>query len=227
MKFTRHQHQTWAILFARQTKLLQQHGCRLFWQGFEKIQFTPNRVPTIQALNAKLKSTTGWQTVRTAVRYSTADQWYPQFAQRRFPVTTYIRKRAELDFTPEPDVFHDTFGHLAFFTLPQFTSFAELFAPAYLKASTTEEKENIKRLAWFSYEFGVIIENNRPKAFGAGLISSFGELNKVISGQTRLLPFTLANVLRKDKAVWSMHDTLFCFHSLAEVKAIIEFYLKK
>lgn len=226
MQFTKIQHETWAILFARQTQLLKQHGCRLFWEGFENIRFAPDRVPSISKLNAKLRPTTGWQAVRTSVRYSTADQWYPQFVRKRFPVTTYIRARDELDFTPEPDVFHDTFGHLAFFTLPRFTAFAESFAPAYLRAKTKEERENVKRLAWFSYEFGVIIEDGRPKAFGAGLISSFGELTKIINGETRLIPFTLENVLAKDKAIWSMHDTLFTFRSIQEVREVVNSYLK-
>lgn len=225
MHFSLSQHQVWQTLFDRQIQLLDKHGSSLFWDGFERIQFSPNRVPSIKSLNRKLQPATGWQTTRTSIRYSTADQWYPQFARRRFPVTTYIRTMDELDFTPEPDVFHDTFGHLAFFMLPEFTAFAELFAPAYLQAQDPEIKANIQRLAWFSYEFGVLIEQGKPKAFGAGLVSSFGELTKVVTGHTQLVPFSIENVLAKNKAVYSMHDTLFFFESLEEVKATINSYL--
>lgn len=227
MKFTHQQHQVWSTLFDRQLELLKKHGSTMFWEGFKNINFPKRSIPTISELNKQITPKTGWKTKRISIRYSTADQWYPLFAQKIFPVTNFVRSMEELDFTPEPDVFHDTFGHLAFFTMPQYTQFAEMFAPAYLRAKTTEEKENIKRLAWFSYEFGVLIEDGKPKAFGAGLISSFAELNKVVSGEMKLIPFTVENVLQKDKAIWNLHDSLFFFHSLKEIQAQIQTYLQQ
>lgn len=226
MQFTNEQNAVWNTLFRRQVHLLQKHGCSLFWEGFEKLGLPSDHIPSDEELNVKLIPATGWRVVRTDIRYSTADQWYPQFNTRHFPVTTFIRSRDELDFTPEPDVFHDTFGHLAYFMLPVFTAFAEIFAPAYLRAKTHNQKENIKRLAWFSYEFGVQLQEGKPKAFGAGLISSFGELTKVIRSQTQLIPFTVDTVLNRDKAVWSMHDTLFTFENLFSLQKEIESYLE-
>jgi phenylalanine-4-hydroxylase len=224
-EFSQEDHQVWSLLFDRQTKLLRSHGCRMFWEGFEHIKFPSDHILSVQELNAKITPLTGWKTRRTSVRYSSAAQWYPLFGQRIFPVTDFVRSLDELDFTPEPDVFHDTFGHLAFFTLPRYTRFAQIFAPAFLRAKTQEVQENVKRLAWFSYEFGVQIEDGKPKAFGAGLISSSGELQKVISGEMKLVPFTIENVLSKDKAIWHMHDTLFTFESLDSLQKKIESYL--
>jgi phenylalanine-4-hydroxylase len=225
-QFTKTDHEVWKILCKRQTQLLREHGCQLFWDGFQRIQFPQDHIPSIEELNSKITAATGWKTQRTSVRYSSAQQWYPLFGQKIFPVTDFVRSKQELDFTPEPDVFHDTFGHLAFFMLPRYTEFAQIFAPAFLRAKTTEEKENVKRLAWFSYEFGVKIEGGQPKAFGAGLISSFGELSKVVTGQTKLVPFTVENVLHKEKAIWSMHETLFTFENLDDLQIEIESYLQ-
>lgn len=223
--FNQEQHNIWSILFKRQTMLLREHGCRMFWDGFKEIQFPSDHIPSLDELNEKITRLTGWKTVRTTVRYSTADQWYPIFVQKKFPLTTYVRSMEELDFTPEPDVFHDTFGHLAFFTIPRYTKFAEIFAPAFLRAKTIEEKENVKRLAWFSYEFGVQIEDGKPKAFGAGLISSFAECKKVVSGEMNLVPFTIENVLSTNKTVWDLHSTLFTFTDLDALQTEIESYL--
>lgn len=220
------ENQIWSILFQRQLELLQSHGCSLFWEGFSLIGFPADRIPSIQELNLAIMPKTGWQTIRTSIRYSTADQWYPHFAKKEFPITNFVRSMEELDFTPEPDVFHDAFGHLALFTLPRFTKFAEIFAPAFLRAKTRTEKENVKRLAWFSYEFGVQIEQGKPKAFGAGLISSSAELIKVTSGEMNLLPFTVENVLTKEKAIWNLHDTLFTFERLDDLQIEIESYLQ-
>ncbi|MEP7167402.1 MAG: hypothetical protein ABI758_05480 [Candidatus Woesebacteria bacterium] len=224
--FTPEQNKIWKLLFDQQSKLLRVHGCRMFWESFPLIDFPSDRIPTIAELNAKITPMTGWKTERTSIRYSSAAQWYTLFGQRIFPVTDFVRSQTELDFTPEPDVFHDTFGHLALFMLPRFTQFAQIFAPAFLRARTIEEQENVKRLAWFSYEFGVQLEKGKPKAFGAGLISSSAELTKVVSGKMKLLPFTVENVLARDKVIWNLHDTLFTFTDLDDLQVEIESYLE-
>ena len=144
--------------------------------------------------------------------------WYHHFKQRIFLITDFLRPWQELDFTPEPDMFHDIFGHLPFMTLPRYAELQELFAPAFLRASD-EQRENIKRLAWFSTEFGVIREEGRLKMFGAGLISSAAEMDHVLAGRTPLMPFTVENVTRRDKAIFSFNKTLFVFDSLDELKA--------
>jgi phenylalanine-4-hydroxylase len=120
-------------------------------------------------------------------------------------------------------MFHDIFGHLPFMVLPEYTALQELFAPAFQRASAPQ-REDIKRLAWFSTEFGLIREDGEIKIFGAGLISSSGEMENVLSGNVPLLPFTIANVLSHDKAIWSFNQTLFVFDSLEALKAELQAY---
>ena len=90
-----------------------------------------------------------------------------------------------MEFTPEPDMFHDIFGHLPYLTQDFYARIEDKFAPAYLKA-TPEEKEVIKRLAWYSTEFGLVVEDNRFKVFGAGTISGRSELANTIMEFYRL-----------------------------------------
>lgn len=184
--FSDEQHEIWADLFAgiHQPYLLE-HLCQEYKNGLGLLQLDPRRIPTVTHLNERITPQTGWHIERTAVRYTLADDWYAKFAQRVFLITDYLRTRDQMEFTPEPDMFHDIFGHLPFLTQKFYARIEDKFAPAYLKA-TQEEREVIKRLAWYSTEFGLVIEDNRIKVFGAGIISGRSELSNTIMEFYRL-----------------------------------------
>lgn len=218
MEFTPDQHAIWSKLYERQLGRVQQHACQEYQEGFAILELPADRIPDLSFLNQRITPRTGWRIVRTAVRYSDAVPWYAHFAKRQFLITYYMRGWNEIDFTPEPDMFNDIFGHLPFMTLPRYTALQELFAPAFQRASP-EQREDIKRLAWFSTEFGLIREDGRIKLFGAGLISSSGELEHVLAGKVPLLPFDVQTIVNYDKAIWSYNSQLFVIESLEEVKA--------
>jgi len=184
--FSDEQHAIWADLFAgiHQPYLLE-HICREFKKGLELLQLDPHRIPTVKHLNDRITPRTGWRIERTVVRYTLADDWYAKFAKRIFLITDYLRTRDQMEFTPEPDMFHDIFGHLPFLTQEFYARIEDKFAPAYHKA-TQDEKEVIKRLAWYSTEFGLVVEDNRFKVFGAGIISGRKELTRTIMEFYRL-----------------------------------------
>ena len=184
--FTDEQHAVWADLFAgiNQSYLLE-HVCREFRHGLTLLQLDPRHIPTVSHLNDNITRHTGWRIERTAIRYTLADDWYKKFAQRICLITDYLRTRDQMKFTPEPDMFHDIFGHLPYLTQEFYAHIEDKFAPAYLKA-TQDEKEVIKRLAWYTTEFGLVIEDNRLKVFGAGTISGRAELTTKIMEFYRL-----------------------------------------
>ncbi len=121
-------------------------------------------------------------------------------------------------------MFHDIFGHLPFFTLPRYTELFELFAPAYLASTTDEQREAVKRLAWFSTEFGIKMEDGEKKIFGTGLMSGGDEMDKVMEPDFPLVPFTVENVISKHKVVYEQHDQLFVFDEMDDVKNQLEEY---
>jgi phenylalanine-4-hydroxylase len=223
MKVIAEQDKIWQALYERQMPRVEQYACQEYLDGFAILDLPANRVPDLDYLNQKITPRTGWRTVRTRVRYSDAIPWYRHFARKEFLVTDYMRDWSELDFTPEPDMFHDIFGHLPFMVLPAYTELQELFAPAF-QAANPEQRENIKRLAWFSTEFGLIKENGAIKVFGTGLISSAGEMENVLSGKVPLLPFDVTTILNFDKAIWSFNQQLFVFDSLEGLKADLRQY---
>lgn len=218
VEFTEEQHDIWRTLVARQAPKVKQYACKEYLAGSELMKLPAERIPSAQWLNERITPRTGWRTVRTKVRYSDAVQWYKHFAKREFLITDYVRSREELEFTPEPDMFHDVYGHLPYFTLPEYVEIQEMFAPAFHKAKTDDERENIKRLAWFSTEFGLIREDGELKVFGTGLISSSAEMEHVLAGNTPLLDFKVETIVNFDKAIWSFNKQLFVFDSLAALK---------
>src|SRR5512138_916688 len=184
--FSAEQHAIWADLYAgvHQPYLLE-HLCQEWKDGLKLLELDPQHIPTVAYLNDHITARTGWHIERTVVRYTLADDWYKKFAQRIFLITDYLRSREQMEFTPEPDMFHDIFGHLPYLTQDFYARIEDKFAPAYLKA-TPDEKEVIKRLAWYSTEFGLVVEDNRFKVFGAGTISGRSELSNTIMEFYRL-----------------------------------------
>ena len=184
--FSSEQHAIWADLYTgiHQPYLLE-HLCQQFKEGLALLELDPRHIPTVAQLNDQITPRTGWHIERTIVRYTLADDWYKKFAQRIFLITDYLRTRDQIEFTPEPDMFHDIFGHLPYLTMEFYARIEDKFAPAYMKA-TPDEKEVIKRLAWYSTEFGLVVEGNRFKVFGAGIISGRAELANAIMEFYRL-----------------------------------------
>jgi len=186
ISFSDEQHGIWADLYKgiHQPYLLE-HICSEWVNGMELLQLNPKGISTVRHLIDHITPHTGWTIERTVVRYTMADDWYKKFKQRVFLITDYLRSREQMEFTPEPDMFHDIFGHLPFLTQKFYANIEDKFAPAYMKA-TTEEREVIKRLAWYSTEFGLVVQDNRFKVFGAGIISGRKELTRTIMEFYRL-----------------------------------------
>ena len=222
--FTKEQNNIWHQLFDNQIQNVERFACKEFLQGFQILNLSNKKVPLLNSINKKITPITSWQATRTKIRYSGALPWYQHFARHEFIVTNYLRSWDEFEFTPEPDMFHDIFGHLPFLTLPEYVELFELFSSAYLRANDIE-REKIGKLAWFSYEFGLIEAKSKLKIFGAGIISSIGETNQIVTGKTKFEKFTIGNVLKHQKAIANFNETLFVFDSLTSLKQELKKFL--
>jgi phenylalanine-4-hydroxylase len=209
--FSSEQHAIWADLYKGVNQpYLMDHICQQYKDGLALLGLDPHRIPTVAHLNSRIAPRTGWHIERTVVRYTLADDWYKKFSQRIFLITDYLRSRDQMEFTPEPDMFHDIFGHLPYLTMEFYARIEDKFAPAYMKA-TPDEREVIKRLAWYSTEFGLVVEDNRFKVFGAGIISGRAELANAIMEFYRLSRDTVidytANVFAQLTEQFLSHKT--------------------
>ena len=223
MEFDAELHKVWQTLYHQQLPGIHKYACQDYLDGFGRLEIPEDHIPSVEFLNKKITPRTGWRIQRTRIRYTDAVPWYRKFNKRIFLITDYMRSWEEIAWTPEPDMFHDIFGHLPFMTLPHYAELQEMFAPAFL-AANPEQRENIKRLAWFSTEFGLIRENGSLKIFGAGLISGNAEMQNVIDGKVPIREYSIENVIRYDKAVWEQNANLFVFDSVDQLKAELHRY---
>ena len=210
------QHAVWRTLFERRIETLRETGSRVFLEGMENIGLDADRVPELRAVNARLATRTGWAAVGVS-GFIPAAQFFACLARRRFPTTLTVRPRSQLDYLPEPDIFHDVFGHVPLHADPVFAKFLQRFGEVAARASTEEETTRMARLFWFTVEFGLIREGGEVKIYGSGLISSHGDAANALGPTCHRRPFVLEEVLAQPFEIDRMQDTLFVLESFDQL----------
>lgn len=203
---------TWQILIARQLAALDGKACDAYREGLERLALPRDRIPQLEEINAALTPTTGWSVAAVPALIS-FDRFFALLADRQFPVATFIRRRDELDYLQEPDIFHEIFGHCAMLTNPAFAHFTHLYGQLGLNASK-EERVYLARLYWFTVEFGLLQEGEGLRIYGGGILSSIGETAYALSGKPVLQPFDLLEVLRTPYRIDIMQPVYFVLPSL-------------
>lgn len=224
ISYTEEDHQTWSKLYARQMELIKGVACRGFFEGFEKLGLDPMRLPDRDIVGARIHGMTGWTLGDAQNEYLGPTDWFDHLAVCRFPVTDYIRRPHELDFTPLPDLFHEYFGHLAFFTDQAFADMSRLYGEVYQRIRTPEQQLALSRLWWYSIEFGFIEEDGEQRVLGAGLLSSPGELLHALNDNVPRYPFDINQVAATPGAAYSFHDAYFVVKSMDHLRTIVEDY---
>jgi phenylalanine-4-hydroxylase len=219
-------HETWSKLYARQSELVSGLACQTFLTGFRQLQLDPHRVPDAPAVSARLRQLTGWTLGDAQNEYLGPTEWFEHLKACRFPVTNYIRRPDEIEFTPLPDLFHEYFGHLAFFADQYFADTSRLFGQLYLSAQNERQQLEISRLWWFTTEFGLVRENGQIKLLGAGLLSSPGELAHALDPATPRYEFDVRRVAETQSAVYNYHDFYFVVDSIPHIRWIIQEYAR-
>ena len=197
--YTDEQHDVWALLYARRMAALGETGSRVFLRGADAIGLRRDRVPDLADVNARLAARTGWSAVPVA-GFIPAQQFFACLAARRFPTTVIVRPRAQLDYLPEPDIFHDVFGHVPLHADRVFADFLQRFGALAAAAETDEQTELMARLFWFTVELGLAREGRGAKAYGSGLISSRGDAANALGPRCEQPPFSLDAVLAQPRA---------------------------
>jgi phenylalanine-4-hydroxylase len=209
--------ETWRLLFERQMELLPGRAGEAFLRGVRLLKLTPDRIPPLRELSAALEAATGWKVARIPGLLHEKD-FFGLLARRVFPSTDYIRGRAELDYTPAPDCFHDIFGHMPMLTQPEFADFYQLFGQAALKAAGAD-RPRLERLHWFTVEFGLIRQPEGMRIFGAGILSSKNEVTHALSDAVTVHPFDPERIVEQDYDVWHLQDVLYALDSFEQLVA--------
>jgi phenylalanine-4-hydroxylase len=214
--YTTEQHAIWAELVRRRMPQLEQHAAQEYLDGFETLCLPYDRLPNLAAVSAKLERRTGWNATPVS-GFMPAPAFFEMLAARRFPTTTWLRSRDSLEYTPEPDIFHDVFGHVPMHAHPVFADFLAHYGQLCARINDEAILERIGRVFWYTVEFGLIRQNSEVKVYGSGLISSNGECSNVINGGCAVDTFVLDEVLRTPVKVDEMHHRLFAIDGFEEI----------
>jgi phenylalanine-4-hydroxylase len=189
-------HWVWDTLFARQKAMLHDRAVREFEESVEVLQLSRPGIPNFEELNEKLGARTGWQVVAVPGLVPD-DVFFEHLRNRRFPAGNFIRKANQLDYLEEPDVFHDVFGHVPLLAQPAVADFMEELGHLGEQAMPIGQLHRVARLYWYTVEFGLALEGGKPRIYGAGILSSFGESHYSLdSAKPHRLAFDLRRVLR-------------------------------
>ncbi|HEX6693085.1 MAG TPA: phenylalanine 4-monooxygenase [Longimicrobiales bacterium] len=206
--YSAEQHAVWQILYERRMSTLENTGCSLFLSGAKAIGMSRDSVPDLYDVNRRLRDLTGWRAV-PVTGFLPAAGFFACLADRRFPTTVTIRTREQLDYLPEPDIFHDVFGHVPLHADPVFGDFLQRFGAVACRARTEEETTWMARLFWFTVEFGLIVEGDAVRVYGSGLISSHGDAAQAFANPAGHRPFVLDDVISQPFEIDRMQETLF------------------
>jgi phenylalanine-4-hydroxylase len=216
--YTPEQHAIWNELISRRMPQLERHASEVYLDGFHQIGLQADALPDLKAVSARLRPRTGWSS--TAVSgFLPADAFFEMLAARMFPTTTWIRDRESMEYTPEPDIFHDVFGHVPMHAHPVFADFLGYYGKVCAGLTSEADLERMGRLFWFTVEFGVIHEQGEIKVYGSGLISSHGECTKVVerSAGLEIRAFDLDRVMETVVDVNHMQPVLYAIESYEQI----------
>ena len=186
----------WKTLFERQVENLKGKVCEEFAAALKKMEpvLHANAIPDFRKVNDWFCGETGWQIEVVPGLIPVAD-FFRLLAEKRFPSSTWLRSKEQLDYLEEPDMFHDTFGHVPLLANHVFSDFMQAFGELGCAQLHDEKKLlALQRLYWFTIEFG-LLERDQPLIYGAGIISSFGETNRAVSGTVEYRPFEMESVM--------------------------------
>jgi phenylalanine-4-hydroxylase len=214
--YTDEQHDVWAELVGRVLPELEKHAAEEYLEGFQIIGLKADRLPNLTSISARLAPRTGWSSTPVS-GFLPAPAFFEMLAGRCFPTTTWLRSRESLEYTPEPDIFHDVFGHVPMHAHRVFADFLEHYGRVCASTPNPAVLEKLGRLFWYTVEFGVIRQRDQVKVYGSGLISSHGECRNVIEGHCAIHDFSLDEVVNTPVKVDELHKLLFAVDSFDQI----------
>lgn len=215
IKYNDEETRIWREVSPKLDELHQAYACDIYLKAKRELNITRHEIPQLRLLSERLVPVTNIHLVPAegALPYRT---FYEHIAERGFPVTQFIRHGSHPEFTPEPDMIHDCLGHV-----PPLMNrdYAEVLVLIGKAASSTNRGDHVlmlKRFSWFSIEFGLIEEAGDTKIFGAGILSSTGEIpNSLFSKDVTRRPFVTDTVINQDYDPGYMQTNLFIAPSFA------------
>ena len=212
-------HATWATLYARQREVLKGRACDEFIAAQDAMGMSPDRIPKFAELNEVLSKATVWTLIGVEGLLPELD-FFDHLANRRFPVTWWIRRPDQIDYIEEPDLFHDLFGHVPLLMIPVFADYMEAYGRGGVKAHAigADALQNLTRLYWYTVEFGLIRQKDGLRIYGSGIVSSKGEsIHCLESDAPNRIGFDLERIMRTRYRIDTYQKTYFVIDSFEQL----------
>ena len=220
--YTAEETRIWREVSPKLDELHQMHACQMYVKAKRDLAITPDEIQQLRHLSDRVCQETNMHLVPAegALPYRT---FYEYIAERGFPVTQFIRHGSHPEFTPEPDMIHDCLGHVPPLMNRDYAELLTLIGKAVAAATKGDQVLFLKRFSWFSIEFGLIEEAGGTKVFGAGILSSTGEIPySLLSPEVTRRPFVTDVVINTDYDPSRMQDHLFIAPSLPFLRRELE-----
>jgi phenylalanine-4-hydroxylase len=209
----------WGQLYARQMSFLPGHVVPAYLDGAAKLGLTGAEVPQIADIDARLSALSGAGVVGVPAIIPPA-QFFDLLSQRKFPVATFLRRREDMDYIEEPDLFHEVFGHCPLLTDPDYADFLQGFG-RLAQGLGPKASWRLFRLFWFTVEFGMMRTPEGLRAYGAGIVSSPSEARHATGGAALMLDFDLLTVLRTPYRIDILQPVYFVIDSFTQLAGVL------
>jgi len=254
-RYTQENHAVWHDMFNRRWEMLEEQVSRTFIDGLKILRLSPDKLPLLndtvlqadctiadgtvikkgtklEGINRYLGEVSDWASYGVP-GYLPAKSFFACLAARQFPTTVLIRPREVMDYLPEPDLFHDVFGHVPLHASRVFADFLQTYGKAALLCEDEHHIKRLGRLFWFTVEFGLIKEDGRIKIYGSGLVSSHGEAAWSLQGdpatgkQPERRPFDLDQVCETDFEIDRFQPIYYVLESFEQLRDAMNKYAEQ
>ncbi len=218
--YSAEEHGIWKTLFERQSRLLPGRACDAFVEGMARLPIGADQIPDFRRLSDTLMQRTGWQVVAVPGLVPD-DVFFEHLANRRFPAGQFIRRRHQLDYLEEPDVFHDVFGHVPMLMNPAIADYIQAYGVGGLRAQKLGVLDKLARVYWYTVEFGLVQQQDGLRIYGAGIASSAAEsVFALDDASPNRLGFELERVMRTQYRIDDFQESYFVIDDLDELLAL-------
>ena len=219
--YTEEDFAVWKGLYEKQMYNLQGKVVDEFNRGIAHLNFNADEIPNFEKINNKLLALTGWS-IKTVPNLAEAELFFEQLSKRRFTSTCWLRSMEEFDYLEEPDMFHDVFAHIPMLCDEKYTDFFHKIGQLATSFHNQEAIKMLQRLYWYTIEFGVLQTKDDLKIYGAGIISSVGEINNVYGGLAQIKPFNIQEVLYTPFEIDKVQPLYFYIESFDQLQKALD-----
>ncbi|MBE2252811.1 MAG: phenylalanine 4-monooxygenase [Myxococcus sp.] len=212
--FTDDEHATWGDVVRTQRPRRLEQLVPMFSKGLAALEMDRDTVPDLEAVNARLRALTGWRG-EFVKGLEDGRGFYSLLRDKKFPIGNFVRDRKDLNYTPEPDIIHDLYGHVPFHADAAYADYCHRYGEFACRFLDDPERlRRLERYFWFTIEFGLVETPAGRRIFGAGIASSIGECVYALSDEPEVVPFDVERICAQEFRIDQMQKRLFVLPSI-------------